>query len=170
MKALIGLGSNLEQPTDRLTQALQALQHLPGITLDRHSRLYRSAPVGPQDQPDFINAVAQLNTTLSPLTLLLTLQAVELAAGRVRRRHWGERTLDLDILLIDDRIIDLPALQVPHPHLTGRAFVLVPLLEIAPGACLPDGTPLSSRLAGVEDQVIEPLTELPCDALIERTD
>ncbi|EKF75345.1 7,8-dihydro-6-hydroxymethylpterin-pyrophosphokinase [Alcanivorax hongdengensis A-11-3] len=173
MKAWIGLGSNLDQPAERLIQALHAFQRLPGVTLTGHSRLYASAPVGPRDQPDFVNAAASLDTHLSPLALLHSLQALELAAGRVRRRHWGERTLDLDILLIDNRTLSLPSLQVPHPHLTERAFVLIPLREIAPGICLPDGTPLDSFLPAVQDQAIHPLAELNAHDLVEnpqRTD
>jgi 2-amino-4-hydroxy-6-hydroxymethyldihydropteridine diphosphokinase len=164
MQALIGLGSNLDHPSQRLISALRALQRLPGIT---HSRLYTSAPVGPQDQPDYVNAVAEIDTALAPHALLHTLQALELAAGRQRLRHWGERTLDLDILLIDNHLIDSDDLQVPHPQMTQRAFVLLPLLEICPHALLPDGTALSSFLGQVADQTISPLAELDRNALIE---
>lgn len=167
MQALIGLGSNLDNPSQRLISALRALQRLPGLTLCHHSRLYASAPVGPQDQPDYINAVAAVGTTLSPHALLHTLQALELAAGRQRLRHWGERTLDLDILLIDNHCIDSDDLQIPHPQITRRAFVLQPLLEICPHALLPDGTALSSFLGQVAEQTISPLAELDRDALIE---
>ncbi|MED5389164.1 MAG: 2-amino-4-hydroxy-6-hydroxymethyldihydropteridine diphosphokinase [Pseudomonadota bacterium] len=166
MQALIGLGSNLDHPAQRLISALRALQRLPHVSLVHHSRLYASAPVGPQDQPDYVNAVAQLDTTLSPHTLLHTLQALELAAGRQRLRHWGERTLDLDILLIDNQRIDSSDLQVPHPQMTRRAFVLQPLLEISPQAHLPDGTALSSFLEQVAEQTISPLAELDRDALL----
>ena len=106
MQAFIGLGSNLDQPAQRLISALHALQRLPGIDLLSHSRLYRSAPIGPQDQPDYVNAVARLQVNGTPHQLLHTLQALELAAGRQRLRHWGERTLDLDILLLDSQHID----------------------------------------------------------------
>jgi len=167
MQALIGLGSNLDHPAQRLISALRALQRLPDLTLCHHSRLYASAPVGPQDQPDYVNAVATVDTTLAPHALLHTLQALELAAGRQRLRHWGERTLDLDILLIGDSCIDSDDLQVPHPQMTRRAFVLQPLLEICPHALLPDGTALSSFLGQVAEQPISPLAELDRDALIE---
>lgn len=167
MHAFIGLGSNLDNPSQRLISALRALQRLPGLTLCHHSRLYASAPVGPQDQPDYVNAVAAVDTTLAPHALLHTLQALELAAGRQRLRHWGERTLDLDILLIGDSCIDSDDLQVPHPQMTRRAFVLQPLLEICPHALLPDGTALSSFLDQVAKQPISPLAELDRDALIE---
>ena len=167
MHAFIGLGSNLDHPSQRLISALWALQRLPGLTLRQHSRLYTSAPVGPQDQPDYVNAVAEIDTALAPHALLHTLQALELAAGRQRLRHWGERTLDLDILLIDNHLIDSDDLQVPHPQMTQRAFVLLPLLEICPHALLPDGTALSSFLGQVADQTISPLAELDRNALIE---
>ena len=167
MQALIGLGSNLDHPSQRLISALRALQHLPGITLRQHSRLYTSAPVGPQDQPDYVNAVAEIDTALAPHSLLHTLQALELAAGRLRLRHWGERTLDLDILLVGNRAIDSDDLQVPHPQMTRRASVLLPLLEICPHALLPDGTALGSFLGQVADQPISPLVELDRNALIE---
>jgi 2-amino-4-hydroxy-6-hydroxymethyldihydropteridine diphosphokinase len=167
MHAFIGLGSNLDHPSQRLISALRALQRLPGLTLCHHSRLYASAPVGPQDQPDYVNAVADIDTPLSPHALLHTLKALELAAGRQRLRHWGERTLDLDILLIGDSHIDSDDLQVPHPQMTRRAFVLEPLLEICPHALLPDGTALRSFLGQVAEQPISPLAELDRDALIE---
>ena len=170
MQAFIGLGSNLDQPVQRLTSALLAMDRLPGLTLQHHSRLYSSAPIGPQDQPDYVNAVAEIHSTLPPHALLHSLQALELAAGRQRLRHWGERTLDLDILLIDDQLIDTPDLQVPHPQMSRRAFVMHPLLEIAPHCHLPDGTALGSFLSQVAEQTLSPLAELDLDALIERKD
>lgn len=167
MQAFIGLGSNLDNPTQRLISALTALQRLPGLALLHHSRLFGSAPIGPQDQPDYVNAVAAIAYKGTPHELLHTLQALELAAGRQRLRHWGERTLDLDILLIDDLHIDTPDLQVPHPQMIHRAFVLLPLMDIAPDSHLPDGTALSSFLEQVKDQQLSPLLELDCDALID---
>lgn len=167
MQAFIGLGSNLDNPAQRLISALSALQRLPGMTVQHHSRLFSSAPIGPQDQPDYVNAVAQVTFSGTPHELLHTLQALELAAGRQRLRHWGERTLDLDILLIDDQHIDTPDLQVPHPQMIHRAFVLLPLLDISPHAHLPGGTALSGFLEQVKDQRLSPLAELDCDALIE---
>ncbi|MQX51637.1 2-amino-4-hydroxy-6-hydroxymethyldihydropteridine diphosphokinase [Alcanivorax sediminis] len=167
MQAFIGLGSNLDQPAQRLISALCALQRMPGLQLLHHSRLYRSAPIGPQDQPDYVNAVALVRFAGAAHDLLHTLQALELAGGRQRLRHWGERTLDLDILLIDDQCINTPDLQVPHPQMVNRAFVLQPLLEISPHALLPDGTPLGSFLEQVREQRLSPLEELDCDALIE---
>ena len=107
--------------------------------------------MGPQDQPDFINAVAELETGLDPIPLLDALQALEERAGRQRRRHWGERTLDLDILLYDDRVLDDARLKLPHPELTARGFVLVPLAEIAPGLQLPDGRTVDALRAACDD-------------------
>jgi len=166
---VIGLGSNLEHPRQQLHDALAALAALPDTRLARHSDLYASAPVGPQDQPDFINAVAVLETGLSPLDLLDTLQALEHTAGRVRRRHWGERTLDLDILLWADTRLDLPRLTVPHPRLTERAFVLGPLIDLLPDCRLPDGTPVADYWAAVAAQPLQRLHCLEEDQFADRT-
>ncbi|MBB3330859.1 2-amino-4-hydroxy-6-hydroxymethyldihydropteridine diphosphokinase [Halomonas campaniensis] len=157
--AWIGLGSNLEGPRRQVERALEALDRLPLTRLAAASRLYASRPVGPQDQPDFINAVARLETRLSPLALLDQLQALEQRHRRVRRRHWGPRTLDLDLLLFDDRCLTLPRLTVPHPEMTRRAFVLVPLAELAPTLALPDGrrvAELAARLDGSQRELVLP--------------
>lgn len=151
IRACIALGSNLDDPAAQIQHAVDALATLPHSTLVACSPLYRTAPVGPQDQPDFINAAALLDTTLSPLALLDALQALEQAAGRERRRHWGERTLDLDLLLYGDQTLDLPRLTVPHPRLHERAFVLVPLFALAPSLVLPDGTSLASLRQQCDD-------------------
>jgi 2-amino-4-hydroxy-6-hydroxymethyldihydropteridine diphosphokinase len=147
----VGLGSNLQNPREQVRRALQELARLPGTRLDRHSSLYRSTPLGPQDQPDYVNAVACLATELEPLSLLDALQAIEQAHGRVRDRHWGARTLDLDILLYGDRVIALPRLQVPHPQMHLRSFVLKPLLEIAPGLAVPGRGPVAELAQAVDD-------------------
>ncbi|MEX1199960.1 MAG: 2-amino-4-hydroxy-6-hydroxymethyldihydropteridine diphosphokinase [Methylophaga sp.] len=131
MLAYIGLGSNLEAPAEQIKTALTDLQSLPATQLLKTSSLYASPPMGPQDQPDYINAVALLDTTLSAHDLLNALQAIEQQHGRQRKRHWGERTLDLDILLYGQQMIEDERLSVPHPGLTQRAFVIYPLLEIA---------------------------------------
>lgn len=157
-RAFVALGSNLEQPRDQIERALQALRQLPSSRLAAHSRLYQSAPVGPP-QPDYINAVAQIETELDPLTLLDELQALERKHQRVRGEHWGPRTLDLDILLYGDQIIDLPRLQVPHPQMTQRAFVLYPLADIAPALTLPSGASLESLLAHCSRTGLTPLTD-----------
>lgn len=132
VRAYIGLGSNLQRPADQLRRALHALAELPSSRLGAQSRLYRSRPLGPPNQPEYINAVAELFTRLDPVALLDRLQALESAQGRRRDGlRWGPRTLDLDLLLYGDLRIDLPRLQVPHRELARREFVLYPLLEIA---------------------------------------
>ncbi len=147
MLAYIGLGSNLENPRAQVEQALVELATIPQSQLLSKSPFYRSAPVGPSDQPDYINAVALLKTSLSPLALLDALQAIEQSHLRVRIEHWGPRTLDLDILLLDQQTIDSERLKVPHPYLTQRNFVLYPLADITPDLRLPDGTSLQQLIA-----------------------
>lgn len=139
----IGLGSNQSDPLLQLQDALQALAQLPHSELLGASPVYRSRPQGPQDQPDFFNMAAALATELPPLTLLDYLQHIEQTQGRQRLRHWGPRTLDLDLLLFGQQCIDHPRLQVPHPQLAQRDFVLQPLLDLDPQLSLPDATPLS---------------------------
>ena len=135
----IGLGSNLQNPKAQLERAILQLKALANTTLIQHSSFYQTQPVGPQDQPDFINAVVKLNTTLSPQDLLTALQAIENKQQRVRTRRWGARTLDLDILLYGDQTVNTPTLTIPHLHILDRDFVLIPLLEIAPDVKLPSG-------------------------------
>ncbi|MFG6158433.1 2-amino-4-hydroxy-6-hydroxymethyldihydropteridine diphosphokinase [Halomonas sp. 1390] len=154
--AWIGLGSNLDGPHEHVARALEELNRLPLTRRIAASRLYASRPVGPADQPDYVNAVAHLATRLSPLALLDQLQALEQRHGRVRGRRWGPRTLDLDLLLYDDRRLALPRLTLPHPEMTRRAFVLVPLAELAPGLAL-DGRPLSRLAAELEPQDLAPV-------------
>jgi len=136
--AYIGLGSNLDQPERQVLEAMAELEQLPDTCQVKKSSLYRSAPVGPQDQPDFINAVVQLETELSAQSLLEQLQQLEHKHGRVRTQHWGPRTLDLDLLLYGNMIIKTEKLTVPHPHMAARSFVLYPLLEIAPELAIPE--------------------------------
>ncbi len=157
MHAFIGLGSNLDEPEAQLQRALEALAELPASRLLGGSRLYRSAPMGPQDQPDYINAVALIDTALGPHALLDALQAIENAQGRVRTRRWGERTLDLDLLLYADEVIADERLSVPHPGIAERNFVLYPLAELAPELILPDGRALTELLAACSDEGLEPL-------------
>ncbi|MFZ7108100.1 2-amino-4-hydroxy-6-hydroxymethyldihydropteridine diphosphokinase [Avibacterium avium] len=135
----IALGSNLATPVQQLENALQALQQLPHSQLVAVSHFYQSKPLGPQDQPDYVNAVACLTTALAPLDLFDQLQRIEQEQGRVRLRRWGERTLDLDILLYGDEIIQSERLTVPHYDMQHREFVIVPLYDIAPNLTLPDG-------------------------------
>lgn len=146
VRCYIGLGSNLEDPVWQVQTALKELSKLNQCSLVRASSLYRSAPVGPQDQPDFINAVVALDTTLEAHTLLDQLQALEQSHRRVRERHWGPRTLDLDLLLYGTEQISTERLTVPHAFMHERSFVLHPLHEISPDLIFPDGTLLSQLL------------------------
>ncbi len=129
--AAIALGSNIGDSRNTLAGALTKLAHAPGITLETYSHWYQTKAVGPP-QPDYLNACAVLRVSLSPPELLHTMLAIESHFGRIRRERWGPRTLDLDLLLFDDQIVNRPGLQIPHPRLRERAFVLVPLAEIAP--------------------------------------
>jgi 2-amino-4-hydroxy-6-hydroxymethyldihydropteridine diphosphokinase len=136
--AYIGLGSNLACPVAQIKSARTAIAAIPGVQELGFSSLYSSAPMGPQDQPDYVNAVMAIATDLSPIALLHCLQNIENNQGRVRKgEQWGARTLDLDVLLYGDQKIDLPDLTVPHKGLAGRSFVLYPLFEIAPQLVVP---------------------------------
>ncbi len=147
VSAYLGLGSNLADPPAQLRRALAALARLPDSRLQAVSGLYRSPPMGPPDQPDYVNAVARLDTRLSPLALLDRLQAIERAQGRVRGIHWGPRTLDLDLLLHGRARMRTERLVLPHPGLHERPFVLVPLAEIAPRLVLPGGAVVAELAA-----------------------
>lgn len=157
-QAYIGLGSNLDNPLNHIQQALVELAQLPQTRLLGQSRLYRSKALGPV-QPDYINAVALLDTQLAPLALLDQLQALEQAHRRVRLEHWGPRTLDLDILLYGDQQIASERLTVPHPFMTQRSFVLYPLADISPGLQLPDGRPLAELLRLCPADGLAPLVD-----------
>ncbi|WP_217541341.1 2-amino-4-hydroxy-6-hydroxymethyldihydropteridine diphosphokinase [Vibrio metschnikovii] len=149
--AYIAVGSNLAEPILQAKQAIEALKQLPKSQFIAASSLYSSTPMGPQDQPEYINAVVVIDTQLSPLALLDCTQAIEQEQGRERKaERWGPRTLDLDILLYGDEIIDSPRLTVPHYGMKVREFVLYPLDEIAPDLSLPDGTKLSDLLSEVD--------------------
>jgi 2-amino-4-hydroxy-6-hydroxymethyldihydropteridine diphosphokinase len=132
----IGLGSNLGDSRSILIGAIDRLRSHPQIEVSAVSSWYTTAPIGPP-QPDYLNGCATLQTSLAPLDLLNFLHSIEAEFGRVRQEVWGARTLDLDLLLYDDLIIDLPTLQLPHPRMLERAFVLVPLSEIVPDAIEP---------------------------------
>jgi len=132
IEAFIGLGSNLDHPVQQLSDARRAIAGWAGINEIAFSPLYSSKPVGPQDQPDYVNAVMKIGTDLPALDLLAALQQIENTHGRVRNQRWGARTLDLDVLLYDQQIIQLPQLIVPHPEIPNRAFVLYPMADIAP--------------------------------------
>ena len=141
--AYIALGGNLHTPREQLKRALNALAQLPQTQLMAVSSFYRSKPLGPQDQPDYLNAAVEISTALSPLALLDELQRIENEQGRIRLRRWGERTLDLDILLYGDEIIQTERLTVPHYDMHNREFVIIPLAEIAPNLILPNGQKLA---------------------------
>ncbi len=155
--AFVALGGNLGDPQSTLRQGITALADLPQGRLVATSSLYRSAALGHADQPDFVNAVAQLSTELAPQPLLAALLAIEKRFGRERSFRNAPRTLDLDLLLYDAQTIDEPELVVPHPRMHERAFVLAPLLEIAPGCVIPGKGPAADWLARCRGQVIEKL-------------
>ena len=136
----IALGSNLNNPTEQLDQALASLRQHAEIEVAKVSSYLTNPPLkgSPPDQPDFVNAVAELHTKLSPRALLQLLQQIEQQQGRVRAERWGPRTIDLDILLYEDWVIDEPGLRIPHYDMANRVFVMQPLLEIAPGIQLPN--------------------------------
>jgi 2-amino-4-hydroxy-6-hydroxymethyldihydropteridine diphosphokinase len=150
--AHVGLGSNLEDPARQVRQGFEELARLPRTRLLARSSLYRTAPVAKLDQPDFVNAVAVLDTELSPNELLRALLALEARHGRVRGEPNGPRTLDLDLLLLGDQTLHQPGLEVPHARMHERAFVLMPLVEISPGAVIPGHGPVMDMLARVADQ------------------
>lgn len=159
--AYIGLGSNLDRPQQQLHRALEALASLPGSRLVGSSRFYRSAPVGDPDQPEFVNAVAGIDTALDAEALLDAIQAIERDHGRVRdpARRWGPRTLDLDLLLFGDQRIASARLTVPHPRMHQRAFVLCPLAELAPSLTIPGRGPVAQLLARVDPGGVRPLAD-----------
>jgi 2-amino-4-hydroxy-6-hydroxymethyldihydropteridine diphosphokinase len=137
VRVFVGLGSNLDDPAGQLQRAIYELAEIPATHLIGYSGFYRSVPMGPPDQPEYMNAVAALEARLPPLALLDELQQIENAHGRKRTLHWGARTLDLDLLLYGAQIIDTPRLQVPHPGITERNFVLYPLQELEPDLEIP---------------------------------
>ncbi len=160
-RVYLGLGSNLAEPRQQLEAALQALAEVADSHLVAVSSFYASDPLGPPDQPRYVNAVAALDTRLAPLALLDATQAIEQQQGRVRKdERWGPRTLDIDILLFGARLIDEPRLQVPHYHLQARAFVLYPLADLAPELQLPDGRRLPDLLAACPFAGLERLAPL----------
>ena len=165
-RVYIGLGSNLAEPQSQLRSALLALQALPDSRFIGCSSLYASDPLGPADQPRYVNAVAALDTRLEPHALLDQLQRIELEQGRQRKaERWGPRTLDLDILLFGERMLHDERLTVPHYHMHARAFVLYPLAELAPGLQLPDGRALTDLLADCPFTGLERIAEAPLAAV-----
>jgi 2-amino-4-hydroxy-6-hydroxymethyldihydropteridine diphosphokinase len=155
VRAFIGLGANLGEPEAQVRRAIAALGTLPRTRLLATSSLYRSAPVGVGEQPDFINAVAQIETALSARALLEELLTAEARFGRERPSPGAPRTLDLDLLLYGDEVIAAPGLAVPHPRMHERAFVLMPLAEIAPQVSIPRQGGVKTLLAACRGQKIQ---------------
>jgi len=151
MRAFVGLGSNLGEREALISQALDELAALPDTTLIRVSSLYDTEPVGVIEQPRFLNAVAMLDTELTARQLLWNLQRIEARLGRTRSQRWGPRTMDLDLLLYGDLVIEEADLRLPHPELARRAFVLVPLVELDPQLTHPaSGLSVVQMLARLE--------------------
>lgn len=155
--ATIGLGANLDDPATHVEHAIAELDRLPATRLLARSRLYVSAPVDCTDQPDFVNAVAQVETTLAPRALLAALLDIEHRHGRERSFRNAPRTLDLDLLLYGDACFHEPGLELPHPRMHMRAFVLQPLLEIAAHIVIPGRGRAADWLAACADQIVTPL-------------
>jgi 2-amino-4-hydroxy-6-hydroxymethyldihydropteridine diphosphokinase len=155
--AFIGLGANLGEPRRQVQQAFRELDAIPHTRVVRTSSLYRSAPLGYAEQPSFVNAVAQVETGLPAERLLAELQAIEAAHGRRRSFANAPRTLDLDLLLFGNAILDVPGLKVPHPRMHERAFVLLPLLEIAENVTIPGRGAARAFLDKCENQGVEKL-------------
>ena len=155
--AFVGLGANLGEPEVQVRQALGALDAIPHTRVVKSSSLYRSDPVGHLEQPQFVNAVAQLETGLPAERLLAELQAIEARQGRVRSFANAPRTLDLDLLLFGNALLDVPGLKIPHPRMHERAFVLLPLVEIAPEVAIPGRGEAKALLQGCANQGVERL-------------
>ena len=148
--AFIALGSNLASPLDQVNAAIAALGEIPDSRIVACSSLYRTPPLGPPDQPDYLNAAVALETTLAPEALLDHTQRIELQQGRVRKaERWGPRTLDLDIMLFGEMTVQTARLTIPHYDMKNRGFMLWPLFEIAPDLHFPDGTSLQEILANL---------------------
>ncbi len=158
VRAYVALGSNLQDPVKQIRRAVSAMDELPGTCCVAASSLYRSAPLGPQDQAEYVNAVAAIDTRLSAHDLLVEMQRVETRHGRMRHgERWGPRTLDLDLLLYGDETHEDEKLTVPHPGLPERNFVLYPLREIAPWLHIPGLGSLEALVGGCPDVGLQPL-------------
>ena len=155
MEAFLGLGANLGDRLVTLQRAIDLLAAEPGIDVQRTSRVWETDPIGGPDQPDFLNVVAEIATTLEPFDLLDAVNRVEAVLGRTRDIRWGPRTIDIDILLIDNLVISDPRLTVPHPGMHQRAFVVMPLLELLRDPVLPDNTHLLN--VRLPDQGVRPV-------------
>ena len=157
----------MDDPLKQVRQALAELSAMDKCELLDHSSLYRSDPIGPQDQPDFINAIAMLRTQLDPELLLDELQSIEQTHQRIRKQHWGPRTLDLDILLYGNQTIATPRLTVPHQFIGERSFVLYPLAEVNPEIILPNGSKLTDLLVNCPMGTLERLPQLDKGSLTQ---
>ncbi|WP_290890541.1 2-amino-4-hydroxy-6-hydroxymethyldihydropteridine diphosphokinase [Arenimonas sp.] len=157
VRAFVGLGGNQGDVETTMVEALWAVDALPQTTIQRQSAFYRTPAWGKTDQPAFLNAVVELRTRMPAQVLLASLLAIEERFGRVRSEtdRWGPRVLDLDLLAYGDEVVDEPGLTLPHPHLHERAFVLVPLAEIAPALVIPGRGEVASLLAAVDVSGIE---------------
>ena len=151
----IGLGSNIEDPALQIQNAVAALNETSGIKVLMNSGFFKSKPMGPKDQPDYLNAVVEIETVLDAETLLKNCQKIEQQQGRIKKRHWGERTVDLDILLYADKIISKEDLTVPHPGIGSRDFVYMPLLKINPELLVPG--------KGMLKNIVESVNEIESD-------
>jgi len=150
----IGLGSNLNKPQQQIRDAFNEIKNVAGIDVVKKSSLYKSPPLGPQEQPDYINAVINIQCVLPALEILDVLQDLEQKHKRIRNIKWGARTLDLDILLYGDHTIESTRLKIPHPGLYDRAFVLYPLFEIEPELILPNGVNIAAHVDSLGKQDI----------------
>ncbi len=159
----VGLGSNLGDRAAAIQQACALLDATPGLHLDALSPLYESPPWGFLDQPSFLNAVARVSASLGPVQTFLALQRIEQALGRIRRFRWGPREIDLDLLLYGDLCLQRRGLTIPHPAMTERAFVLVPLSDLWPTGRLPDGRLVADARAALEPHDLRRVTRLFVD-------
>lgn len=146
----IALGSNLNNPAKQVQDAVSHIAKIPHTTIIAQSYLHQTKPLGPQNQPDYVNQVIAVETQLSPHALLNALLAIELQMGRVRLERWGARIIDCDIILFGDQVIQTPDLTIPHPEMKNRSFVLYPLAEIAPDLVLPSGEMLQALIAATQ--------------------
>ena len=156
----LGLGSNLGDREANIRTAIDRLNRSPVIRVVKVSSLYESAPMGEPDQPDFLNAVAQVEADLEPADVMEEVIRIETEQGRTREHRWGPRTIDIDILLYDEVSIVTDGLTIPHPRMMERAFVMAPLAEIAPGLKLSDGRTACDVLKGLRDQSVRKLSEV----------
>lgn len=162
--AYIGLGSNIEQPYLQIKNAIQTLNELRKTTVLNDSGYFSSKPMGPEDQPDYVNAVVKIETSLTAQELLKSCQLIEQQQGRIKTRRWGERTIDLDILLYADNQINLPNLTVPHPGICLRDFVYIPLLKLNPAIEIP-GQGMLNRIVSspVDDDTVDSKADISTD-------